>query len=146
MNFNSEQFFTNAEENEFGMRQIGSEDYHSISVGRYVAGGVVGMMLGLGIGHAVQGRYLRTGWIFTVLYLGGGSVLAYAVLDGHVGLMWGTSLALSVVRVLEIIDVWWLPSSFKVIAQNKLSLSPTILYSKNQNSNPALGLSLNFKW
>ena len=37
-----------------------------IAVGRYVAGGVVGTTLGLGIGHALQGRYWRDyGWAFT---------------------------------------------------------------------------------
>ena len=37
-----------------------------IAVGRYVAGGVVGTTLGLGIGHAMQGRYWRDyGWAFT---------------------------------------------------------------------------------
>ncbi len=38
-----------------------------IGIGRYVAGGVVGTALGLGIGHAIQGRYWRDyGWAFTV--------------------------------------------------------------------------------
>ena len=37
-----------------------------IGVGRYIAGGVVGTTLGLGIGHAIQGRYWRDyGWAFT---------------------------------------------------------------------------------
>ncbi len=37
-----------------------------IGVERYVAGGVVGTTLGLGIGHAIQGRYWRDyGWAFT---------------------------------------------------------------------------------
>jgi uncharacterized protein YcfJ len=37
-----------------------------ISVGRYVTGGVIGSVVGLGIGHGIQGRYADMGWIFTV--------------------------------------------------------------------------------
>lgn len=37
-----------------------------ISRGRYVTGGVLSTVLGLGIGHAVQGRYLPLGLVFTV--------------------------------------------------------------------------------
>jgi len=37
-----------------------------ISRGRYVTGGVLSTVLGLGIGHAVQGRYLPLGLVFTL--------------------------------------------------------------------------------
>ena len=31
---------------------------------RFIAGGVTGTVLGLGIGHGVQGRWNEKGWIF----------------------------------------------------------------------------------
>ena len=37
-----------------------------IGPGRYVLGGVVGSYIGLGLGHAIQGRYSSRGWIYTV--------------------------------------------------------------------------------
>lgn len=37
-----------------------------IGRGRYVLGGVVGTYVGLGLGHAIQGRYSSRGWIYTV--------------------------------------------------------------------------------
>lgn len=37
-----------------------------MGAGRYLAGGVLGIVPGLGIGHAVHGRYWEKGWIFTV--------------------------------------------------------------------------------
>src|SRR5205085_907677 len=42
-----------------------------ISDTRYVLGGVIGTYpIGLGLGHAIQGRYMDRGWIFTVGELG----------------------------------------------------------------------------
>lgn len=59
-----------------------------MSTSRYVTGGIVGT-LGFGLGHAVQGRYLERGWIFTlgqtasVLALGATSVGAFvSCIDG----------------------------------------------------------------
>ncbi len=37
-----------------------------ISQGRYVAGGVVGSLVGFGVGHAIVGEYQSLGWAFTV--------------------------------------------------------------------------------
>lgn len=37
-----------------------------VDSGQYVVGGVVGTFVGLGIGQAIQGRYIPTGLIFTI--------------------------------------------------------------------------------
>src|SRR5690606_27430608 len=37
-----------------------------IDAGPHIAGGVVSMFIGFGAGHAVQGRFGDTGWIFLV--------------------------------------------------------------------------------
>src|SRR5512140_558304 len=36
-----------------------------ISGGRYLGGGMAAVFFGFGVGHAVQGRWLDQGWIFT---------------------------------------------------------------------------------
>lgn len=43
-----------------------AQTMESISKERYIAGGVVGTLLGFGIGHAIQGRYKEIGWVFTL--------------------------------------------------------------------------------
>jgi hypothetical protein len=35
-------------------------------LGNYIAGGIVGTVVGFGIGHGIQGRWSDGGWIFTV--------------------------------------------------------------------------------
>ena len=37
----------------------------TISEGQYIMGGVFGTVIGYGIGHAMQGRWTKTGWIHT---------------------------------------------------------------------------------
>jgi hypothetical protein len=36
-----------------------------VPTGKYITGGVLASTVGLGIGHAVEGRYADKGWIFT---------------------------------------------------------------------------------
>ena len=45
-----------------------------ISQGQYISGGVVGTVFGFGIGHAIQGRWTKTGWIHTTLQSGAGAI------------------------------------------------------------------------
>lgn len=87
-----------------------------ISTTQYIIGGIVGTYpIGLGVGHAIQGRYTEKGWIFTAgefgslaAFLAGigscwhgdqyyscNSGLAFAGIVGFVGF-----------RIWEIIDVW----------------------------------------
>jgi hypothetical protein len=90
-----------------------------ISTGEMVAGGLVGSFFGLGIGHAVQGRYLDKGWIFTVGELAGGSLVIFGIVqcleqhelddgdcDDAIPLLVGGLLVNAGFRVWEIIDVW----------------------------------------
>ncbi len=91
-------------------------DRGEISEGAYVAGGILGTFPGLGIGHAVQGRYLQKGWIFTVGEIGSyGLAVAGAVncladslssRDCNGGLIVLGVAAYVGFRVWEIIDVW----------------------------------------
>jgi len=55
-------------------------DIGEISTTRYVIGGVLGTYpLGLGLGHAVQGRWSDQGWIFTAGELGSLAVLVTGI-------------------------------------------------------------------
>ena len=53
--------------------------YKTIHQWQYIAGGVLGTypFPGFGIGHAIQGRWTKTGWIHTVLQLSLGVALSY---------------------------------------------------------------------
>jgi hypothetical protein len=94
-----------------------------ISTTRYIVGGVLGTYpLGLGIGHAVQGRWSQKGWIFTAGELGSLAVAVVGLsgctgnlLNGHdcSGIN-STLIGVGIVgvigfRIWEIIDVWAVP-------------------------------------
>ena len=119
-------------------------------------------MIGFGIGHAVQGRWGKTGWIHTTLQVGamaaavfsvasaigtvaGGDARSAASAISNVGTVaiigW---LVYSADRIWEIIDVWVLPSSMKVASEKGLRMTPT-LYSQNNQGN-FMGLQLQYKF
>ncbi len=98
-------------------------DIGEISTSRYIIGGVLGTYpIGLGVGHAVQGRWLQGGWIFTAGELGS-IALAVAGLAGCIDNTFSSddcsggesSLIIAGVfgyvgfRIWEIIDVWAVP-------------------------------------
>ena len=88
-----------------------------ISTTRYVAGGVIGSYIGLGIGHGIVGKYSESGWRFTTGQLVSASLIV-AGLSECVG-SWvkdedcsgNTALVLGVYgyigfRLWEIYDIW----------------------------------------
>ena len=90
-----------------------------IGPGRYVLGGVVGSYLGLGIGHAIQGRYsFSRGWIFTVGELTLIVIMsssAYPCIHGCSGSS-GPGLVMNIgiasyisFRIWEAVDLWVAP-------------------------------------
>lgn len=52
--------------------------YKTIQQWQYFAGGVLGTFLGVGIGHAIQERWTKTGWMHTALQLSLYGVGGYA--------------------------------------------------------------------
>lgn len=48
-----------------------------LSKPRYVVGGILESSYGFGIGHAVQGRWLEKGWVFTLGEVGAAAVVFY---------------------------------------------------------------------
>lgn len=105
----------------------------TIGRGRYVTGGIVGSVIGLGIGHAINGTYGKRGWIFTAsevaslgLLVGGLAVTLtksgvaeapygsgeehYSTVDpaGPVMFIAG-AVAYGALRVWEAVDLWVSP-------------------------------------
>ena len=131
----------------------------TISNGQYIGGGIATLFLGWGIGHAVQGRYGEKGWIFTAggaVFTIGLSGVLYSTLKaaeenpddpslsglgyGFLGLwLVGTG-----VKIWELIDVWMLPSHYKVVKESPFQIKPLAFYDQNTDLN--LGLSLNYKF
>lgn len=88
---------------------------------QYIAGGIVGTYpIGLGVGHAIQGRYVEKGWIFTAGELGSLLVLIagvgdcwdnynsrYRTCDG--GMAVAGLIGYVGFRIWEIVDVWAAP-------------------------------------
>lgn len=126
----------------------------TISNGQYIGGGVVSLLMGLGVGLAVQGRYAESnGWIFTV----GGLATTGGVVTGLVlfsrskpgdnnmlplGLILGSVAIGSGLRIWEIITTWKLPSHYQ-IAKNRFQMKPLAYYNQGDLN---LGLSLKYKF
>jgi hypothetical protein len=105
-----------------------------ISTTRYVVGGIAGSIYGLGIGHAIEGRYLEKGWIFTAaeslgagLAVGGLAMSLSNCSDPYLGLsflqqcesnpsaiaMFSAGVAIVAgFRVWEIVDLWTTPLEY----------------------------------
>ena len=121
----------------------------TITQSQYVVSGVAELIVGFGIGHAVQGRYVNRGWFFTaapllVYFVGLG--ISSLVDGGHKsGLSYEVNrVSLSLVtalRVWGIIDAWMLPNHYKVKKDNMKFRSHTF----SHNNSIALDL-LSYRW
>jgi hypothetical protein len=91
-----------------------------IGDGPYIAGGVVGTLLGLGIGHAIQGRYGEKGWIFTVSELASAALIVAGAEECVDNILVGRTCSRSAsytigtwgllgFRIWEIVDLWAAP-------------------------------------
>ena len=152
-----------AEEN-FAMPSS-EESFKTISTGQYIGGGVASLLLGWGVGHIIQGRYSKKAWIFTA-----GSAVAAV---GSIGFLFsfrssrskamesntpaealsmsgagyaflGLTLVGAGVRIWELIDVWMLPSHYKVVKKSPFEIKPLAFYDSYKNFN--YGLSLKYKF
>jgi hypothetical protein len=111
--------------------QLTAEDQELLAegempVGQHAAGGALAFVLGLGTGHMVQGRWLETGWIFTlgeaasvaaIIY--GASKLDLDCVDSDpkchngdaIALMVGGLVASTGFRVWEVLDAFIVPAN-----------------------------------
>lgn len=87
-----------------------------IEQGQYVGGGIVALLIGLGIGHAVQGRYGEGGWVHTVFQLSGSIMLATGgITSSGIG---GFLLVGS--RIAEIVGIWIIDKErYEIVSNNK---------------------------
>ena len=134
------------------------ENRKTISQGRYIVGGVAGIFPGFGIGHAIQGRYSDRGWIFTT-----GSVLIpvsfymtifFGTASGYQPdnkfLLSATYASLGLIfigmgiKIWEMVDVWLLPSHYKITKKSPVQIKPLAFYDSNKQFH--YGLSFNYQF
>ena len=134
--------------NDLGM----NKNYKSITRNRFVTSKVLGPFLGFGIGHAIQGRWSEKGWIFTALELLTCYVIVRAIEIPPDNRQFITIRVAPVAmyfligtRIWQTLDLYTLPSDYKIVRESKLSVSPFYSYnSEFFNSN--YGLSLSYKF
>ena len=143
---------------DFSRHLVRKDSMVYISQSRYITSGVVGL-LGFGIGHAIQGRWLERGWMFTagsslvVVGIVGSGVLSsskssssrrsgsprgLADFASFVSLLLVPSLP--IFHIWGVVDTWWLPSHYKI---TNVDISSKFYSYKDKNF---IGLSLNYKW
>jgi len=141
-----------ADNNEYSMQS----SMRTINQGRYIGGGVASIFLGFGIGYAIQGRWKEKGWIHTALQ--GGMLLTYisvvftAGADHNsavagLGTTLGIGIAILGIRIWEMVDVWLLPDSIKIISSNQQTdrYIFSSLYSYEYKADvPGIGLQWRF--
>lgn len=165
--------FAEAESSEYGG---GASDpsYVYITHGRYNSGGILSVTSGFGIGHAVQGRWLEKGWIFTtgeIALLGGAGYLLISWMEELEG--YGKSLLEGAKNPNESstdeskikwdnvylaaaffagylgLRVWEVVDAWVLPSRYKVSKSPfelSPLYSMNNKGDGTFGLSLKYKF
>lgn len=118
-----------------------------VSTGRYITGGVLGSAIGLGLGHAVHGRYLDNGYLFTLGELFLPFVIGPAIYKMRTtktqrekctdfcGFTDGFYIFVGL-RVWETIDLW---VGAKPVSND--GLKPVLYF---ENKEPKLGFVLNF--
>ena len=136
----------------------------TLSKTEYIGSRIAAILPGFGIGHAIQERYSENGVLFTtggvVLTLGAGGFFASSVLSAArqksmsrpdlpvISFARWISLGAVVVgagiRVWEAIDIWVLPSNYKVVEGQPFQIKPIAFHDSNANLN--LGLSLNYSF
>jgi len=85
----------------------------TISAGRYISGGLVGMLFGFGIGHAIHGTWYEFGWVFTLgesvgvgLFLVGLVCLAAYALEAAIGFGFAAAGVGGLAHVWGTFDGW----------------------------------------
>ena len=116
---------------------------------RHIRGIFLSVVPGFGIGHAVQGRYKTSGWIFTVLE--GAAIGSYIVSDAlltdetrkNEWLLWLFIVVFSALKTGEIIDAWILPSHYTIKRENISQANITHPYNEQKNTTH-FGLSVEY--
>lgn len=121
-----------------------------ISPLRYAAGGLVGTFYGLGIGHAINGEWSSTGWIFTVGEVAATGAMVVTLVrtienpnatPGDGMMFFASAGALTVLRIFEIYDVWTRPKVAQIDqpADTAFAIGP-------MSQDGGIGALLQFRW
>ena len=122
----------------------------SITKKRYVTGGIMSIVPGFGIGHAVQGRWWDRGWIFTMwqpfLLFGTFYMAAFSHFGSDNMLKKPTFWVIFLVpKIWEVVDAWTLSSHYKYkIVKDSFQIKP--LFTYHNQGNYGLGLSFHYKF
>ncbi len=137
----------------------GRRSMNSISQGAYIGGGVLGTVFGFGIGHAVQGRWMKTGWIHTVLQVSAFAALGLQAPFQILGLLnaevWSprdfrdtlaltASLIFLASKIWEIVDVWVLPESIQLRSADTGWMNSSLMPSSGHIAPPGLQIVWKF--
>ena len=88
-----------------------------IGLAQYITGGVLAYAVGFGIGHAVQGRWTETGWMYTL----GDAAALTGIIAGSFdcntgrgrredcGLFTASLVGFFAIRIVQIVDAWVAP-------------------------------------
>lgn len=156
---NTKVLYHNSKENNYYLTDEDSKILREgeISTPAYIIGGILGTWpLGLGVGHAIQGRYIDKGWIFTtgelaslgVFVMSAGSCIENKHCSNN------SLIALSLwsyigFRIWEVIDVWAAPleinrryHNLKQRVEPKSSLYPILI--PHNNGSTLLGFNITF--
>lgn len=128
----------------------------TISNQDYIGGGLASLFIGFGAGHAIQGRYVESGWVFTVLDVTATASLLtgyfLARFDGGFEFpprgvfgyyFYGMAFLVGVLRIWQTKDAWILPNNYKI--GKNIELSPN-LYTTNAGDSLGFGLSLKYRF
>ena len=126
---------------------------------KYAVSGGLSVIPGFGVGHALQGRYMEKGWLFTVgelLTLGGFLLMgpSFSVrwfeiefTDDVIDILsfnFLVSVSLFVIfigfKIWEAVDIWILPSNYKVGTKSFL-IKPLVSYNQKDMF---LGFSISY--
>lgn len=135
-----------------------------ISEGEWVAGGLLGTLVGFGTGHIVYDQYLSKGWIFTVGEAAGVAVMVQGVkkfnescsIFSNVPCQKDTSqlllgvLIVGAFHIWEVIDVWMYPAShnrrYESIRERMTGTGFSISPYVSSGETTGYGLQLGFRF
>ena len=125
-----------------------------LSTGRYIAGGIVGTVVGFGIGHAIEGRYVFLGLMFTVVEAAAYAALIYSLAtlfdeNSSGGSLFVPSLAVFIgFHIWEIVSVWVVPryngQRYVQDVKATLKFEPEVI--KTRDHRAGVGAALTYQW
>ena len=141
-----------------GSKKTTTDRIKTIDRGRYIGGGVASLLLGFGIGHAIQGRWSERGWVFTlgeaISWVGLSTTGFYAVKNyfydnvptGYVISISSFALLVIGFRIWSVIDTFELPSHIKIAQESRLQISPLVVSNSSNLHKVSLGLGIKYRF